>query len=343
MKKIVLAAAVALAGSAFVNPVQSVQAASSMNINVGSFNILSASVDRTSGNQRPWKDRRDTVVNQILDENIDVIGLQEANQSKFFADRTVTGTTQMNDVVAGLNARGAHYRLSNANGFNCVNSSTPYKCVYKYRAATGADRIVFNTDTLNQLNRGALKYSRQGSAFTSYLPWAVFQTKATGDKFIFASTHLTTGAEDIRRAQWNQLIEKLTALRSRFNAPVIVVGDFNTQKFSDLAATFLPRMKANGFGDVTGQVPFTNKLDRPRAQRYTNAWINSLNRTNRDVRDYSYYQDRTRAGNTIDWIFASNQLAVPEYKLVLNYGSDLQVNGTIPSDHNMLRATITLP
>ena len=31
------------------------------------------------------------------------------------------------------------------------------------------------------------------------------------------------------------------------------------------------------------------------------------------------------------------------YKLVLDFGSDLQVNGTIPSDHNMLKATVTIP
>jgi len=61
------------------------------------------------------------------------------------------------------------------------------------------------------------------------------------------------------------------------------------------------------------------------------------------VRNYSYYQDRSRMGNTIDYIFATNALDVPEYKLVLDYGSDLTVDGTFASDHNMIRSTITLP
>lgn len=343
MKKSLLAAAVCLAAGFMVNPVQPAQAGGSMNINVASFNIQSVAVDRTAGNQRPWKDRRNTVVNQILSENIDVVGLQEASPSKYFQDRLVNGTTQMTDLVNGLRSTGKNYRLTNYSAFNCVNASTQYKCVYKYRAATGDNRIAYNADRLTQLKRGGLRYTRQGTNFVSYLPWALFETKATGDRFLFASTHLTTGAEDVRRSQWNQLIAKMNKLRSTYNAPLFVVGDFNTHKFSSIAQDFLPKMRNNGYGDVTGQVAYTNRLDRPRADRYVNGWVNSYNRLDRDVRQYSYYSDRSRSGNTIDWIFASNNLNVSEYELVLDFGSDLQVNGTIPSDHNMLKATVTIP
>jgi len=58
MKKSLLAAAACLAAGFMVNPVQPAQAGGSMNINVASFNIQSVSLDRTSGEQRPWKDRR---------------------------------------------------------------------------------------------------------------------------------------------------------------------------------------------------------------------------------------------------------------------------------------------
>ena len=345
MKKSLLAAAVCLAGGVLVNPVTvtPAQAGGSMDLNVASFNIQSVAVDRTSGEQRPWRDRRNTVVAQILDERIDVAGLQEASPSKYFADRLVNGTTQMTDLVNGLNGAGGNYRLTNYSAFNCENATTQYNCKYKYRAATGDNRIVYNADRLTQLKRGGLRFKAQGSNFVSYLPWALFETKATGDKFIFASTHLTTGAEDKRRAQWNELIWKMNKLRSTYGVPLFVVGDFNTHKFSDLGAQMLPKMRNNGYGDVTGQVAWTNRLDRPRADSMVNAWINSYNRLTRDVRQYSYYQDRSRVGNTIDWIFASNALDVNQYELVLDYGSDLKVNGVMPSDHNMLKASVTIP
>ena len=48
-------------------------------------------------------------------------------------------------------------------------------------------------------------------------------------------------------------------------------------------------------------------------------------------------------GNNIDWVFASNELAVPEWKVVARFDKQLRLKGVIPSDHFMVRATITLP
>lgn len=343
MKKLLSAAALSLLGALVVVPAGPASARASVDIDVATFNIQSISLDKTSGEQRPWRDRRATVVRQILSEGIDVVGLQEANMSNFFRDRTVNGINQAYDLRNGLNAAGGNYALSNYAAWNCENKYTKYKCEYRYRAASGDNRIIYNKNTLTQLKRGTYKFRAQGSAFLSYMPWALFETKATGARFLFTTTHLTNGADSTRRAQWKELIAKVNKLRSTWGVPVVVVGDFNTHKFSSVGEDFLPAMKNNGYGDVTGQKPYTNRLDYPRADRRINAWINSYNRLSRNVRNYSYYDDRTRAGNTIDWIFASNHLNIPEYELVLDFGSDLQVNGTMPSDHNMLRAEVTIP
>ena len=344
MKKLLCTLAASLVGGlVVVAPTAPAEARASMNIRVGSFNVQSVSLDTTDGNRRPWRERRGTVIRQILAEDLDVLGAQELNHGKTFASRLVDGQTQMTDLRNGLNKAGGTYALTNAHSFNCVDSSTKYRCVYKYRAASGADRILYNTSRLRLVRQGTYTYKAQGTAFPSYLPWATFQTKATGAQFTFASTHLTTNGDALRRKQWNELIAKLSYLRQKYSAPVMVVGDFNVQKFSGLAADMLPAMRRNGFGDVTGQEAYESRISNPRAQRRINGFINSWNRLDRNVRNYSYYQDRSRMGNTIDYIFASNSLDVPEYKLVLDYGDDLQVNGIFPSDHNMVRATITLP
>ncbi len=343
MKKLLCTLAASLVGGLIVaTPTAPADARSSMNIKVASFNVLSVSTDRTDGNRRPWRERRATVIRQILQEDLDVIGAQELNHGKYFASRLVDGTSQMTDLRNGLNRAGGSYALTNTAAFNCVKASTQYKCVRKYRAASGADRILYNTNTLRLVRRGTYTYRHQGSSFKSYLPWATFRTKATGYTFTFASTHLTTNGDSLRRAQWSELIKKMTYLRKRYGRPVMVVGDFNVQKFSKVAADYLPRMRRAGFGDVVGQEAYQSRVAHPRAARRVNGFINSWNRMDRNIRNYSYYQDRSRMGNTIDYIFASNGLSVPEYKLVIDYDSDLQVNGTFPSDHNMVKATITL-
>ena len=111
---------------------------------MASFNIQSVSLDKTVGLQRPWRQRRATVVSQIMGEKVDAIGLQEANPSKTFAarGRLVAGTNQYRDVQIGLNRAGGSYALTNPYPYNCVNDSTTYKCVYKNRHATHGDRIL---------------------------------------------------------------------------------------------------------------------------------------------------------------------------------------------------------
>ena len=75
-----------------------------------------------------------------------------------------------------------------------------------------------------------------------------------------------------------------------------------------------------------------------RARHRINGWMNSCNHLTRDVRVFGYVDQRDKIGNGIDYVFASNWLKVPEYKMVLNYNpSTLRVVGTLPSDHNMVR------
>ena len=70
--------------------------------------------------------------------------------------------------------------------------------------------------------------------------------------------------------------------------------------------------------------------------------MNTANKFQRDVPPSATGTPRP-SGNNIDWIFASNSLPVQEYKVVVDYDPNTwQVNGVIPSDHNMVRATLSL-
>ena len=124
----------------------------------------------------------------------------------------------------------------------------------------------------------------------------------------------------------------------------VAVGDFNVHKFSPMAATMLPAMKNAGMGDVLNQAYQVNPSTGGRAKVLINGWINTVNHLNRDVRTFSYSTNTKLTGNNIDWVFATNSLAVKEWEVVVDFDPyTYLMPEIIPSDHNMVRATITLP
>ena len=86
-------------------------------------------------------------------------------------------------------------------------------------------------------------------------------------------------------------------------------------------------MKAAGYGDVLNQGFQENPIRVPRATAVTNGWINSFNGYRRFVGDYAYETAKEKAGNNIDWIFASNHLPVKSWKVVIDYDRYLQLTG----------------
>jgi len=349
MKKAALAGAAAVAMLALTGvlpspaaPTPLASASTGTDVKVASFNIQSVSLDQTNGNRQPWKERRGKVIAELMSEHPDVIGVQEANPSYSYPTRLVDGPTQYFDLRNGLNKAGGNYQLTNTVPYNCVNARSNYKCVYQYRGASWGDRILYNRDTIDLVRSGSTLYSVQGAGVDKrYIAWAVLSVKATGHTFLFVGTH-PRGDASQRGAQLNQLVSRINALKQ--GRPVVAVGDFNTQKFDPFAATLLPKMRNNGYGDVLNQEYAVNPVRQPRAQSTVDAWINSYNHLNRAVDQWSYSQRRDKTGNMIDYVFATNSLPVRRFRLVLDYdASTLQVNGVFPSDHNMITATLTMP
>jgi endonuclease/exonuclease/phosphatase family metal-dependent hydrolase len=307
--------------------------------------VMTATGDRTEGNRLPWAQRRAAVVGQILGEHVDVVGVQEVTQTNSIANRMVSGANQFLDLRDGLNSAGGSFALTNETSYNCVNPKTSRGCTYQYRGASGGDRIYYDTTKLTMLSAGSYTYPTQNPAtpaVTYALAYAYFSVKATGARFMFTSTHLDPPSRTVRVAQWHELIAEVNQLKG--SLPVVNVGDYNTQKMDEIAGTMLPAMKDAGYGDVLNQSYGQNTIADPRARATVNGWVNSLNRYNRDVRTYSYANNHERTGNSIDWIFASNSLPVPEVKVVSDFDpATLQVQGVMPSDHHMMRATLTLP
>jgi endonuclease/exonuclease/phosphatase family metal-dependent hydrolase len=319
------------------------QAASrSADIRVASFNISSMVLDNPHGALRPWKERRGRVISEILSEHVDVIGIQEAAPGRSMPHHVVDGANQYLDLRNGLNKAGGHYALTVTAGFNCVNSLTAYHCRKKDRNASNTNRILYNTRKLTMVGRNSMAYShRTARNAHPFLTWARFRVRSNGHEFRFFDTHLDPRNRAVRKAQWKQMIKQVNHLKQ--GRPVVSVGDFNTQKFDPMAASMFPAMKRSGYGEVLNERYRVNPNPHIRARQRTHAWISSVNHTSRNVRTFSYDDATSKTGNSIDHIFASNSLSVRSYKVVLKFSSrTMRVSGVLPSDHNMVCATIAV-
>jgi endonuclease/exonuclease/phosphatase family metal-dependent hydrolase len=320
--------------------------ATGYDVRVGTYNIKSVSDDpKATGDKLIWKERRGPMIAQIMGEKLDVLGVQEANQSSIYGTSLVEGRNQYLDLLNGLRTAGGNWKITNDNPYNCYKAWSSQNCKYTYRAASQDNRILYNADTVAMVSNGSYLYPHQVAGKNArYLAWAKFRVLATGDRFLFTTTHLDPYSDTVRAQQWRDMIGKVNAVKGAL--PVIATGDFNTSKWDSWAASLLPAMVNNGYGDAVGQRYNTNGI-RPRPARYTNIWLNSFNKFRRPVGGYPADRFNTtnpRTGNSIDWIFASNGLAVPDYEVVANYDPQtLELTGVIPSDHHMVRATITLP
>jgi endonuclease/exonuclease/phosphatase family metal-dependent hydrolase len=307
-----------------------------VDINVASFNIQSAGHDRTAGACA-------TVVRQILSNRTDVVGIQEAVYTPSFVRRLANGRTQYLDLRNGLNGQGGRYAVTVNAAVNCLRPYVAHNCRPRDRNASAAERILFNKRTLALVRTGALRYTRQTARTPNMsLAWAVLRSKSTGARFLFTTTHLDPSSRAVRKSQWRQMIR--TVRRVRNGLPVVSVGDFNTNKIDPMARTMLPAMRQAGFGDVLNQQYRVNPSRNVRARSRVNGWLNTYNHLSRRVATFGYEDRRGNTGNGIDLIFASNHLAVMEYEVVCDFNPrTLRVQGTLPSDHNMIRAKIRLP
>lgn len=330
-------------------------------VNVGTFNVQSVSLDKTRAARAPWRKRRTKIIRQIRREKLDVIGIQEANPASYWRKRLPDGINQFLDLRNGLRtatrrAGGSQkWAVTNPYGFNCKNPRTTFKCKKRNRKATHSERIIYDAAKLKVVKFGGKRFSKQFRKTSSprYISWAIFEHRDSGRRFFFASVHLEKSLKrGIRRKQWEQLIDMMN-YRSKWD-PVVAVGDFNTQKMSKLGKRMLPRMRNQGFASVLD--PDAGSMKPPTTSRWLghigmtgrvvypkHTWINTANKNKRDVRKFSQWSKRWRYANPIDLIFADNTMTVKDYEVVVDYRANGKVRGRLPSDHNLVRATLLLP
>ena len=206
--------------------------ASGTEVRVMSFNVL---VDI-------WKDtpvvkgRDNVVVQTILHYAPDVIGLQEASY------------TWHNNLKLYLKNTG--YQLT------CTERTVSDSKYGKHNF----NPILYNTETLTLLDSGVKEYKNKTNQYMRTRSWAVFEVKATGEKFVHLNTHFDAPgktdkekAENLaaRKEQCKELIAFKDELVATYNCPLFATGDFNTTEGNDKTDKHLPYwyLRDNGLND----------------------------------------------------------------------------------------------
>ncbi len=286
-------------------------------LRVGSFNIKCYSC-REKG-EKGWAQRKSAVVSTILSQTPDVLGVQEASQGRMRGRKV----SQFIDLVNGLGA--------------------PYAVTNRARVGRGAgldSRIIYNTETMTLIKQGSvLLPTGKGANIRRYLVWATFRQNSTGKVFLFGNTHLDNGSQvkALRLRQVKLIIKTLKRI-SGGKLPTIMVGDFNTHKWISGGNKPYNAMVSAGYLDPLGNT-YKSRHTAPGAfvETRINTNYSSTNGYERKARKLPYIN-----GTYLDYIFVT-KMRVAEWETVVKVDRNGRYIGTIPSDHNMVRATVYLP
>jgi endonuclease/exonuclease/phosphatase family metal-dependent hydrolase len=313
-------------------------------LRVGSYNVKCSNCFAGLPNELGWSGRRTAVVATIKAANLDVVGLQEAGQAwlKDAAGKAVN-ESQFEDLMARL---GSPWKLTNTKRNNCVKDTTPTNCVWADKGASKGTKILYNSNRIEVLSSGSKRLSYLSSEVNErYVAWAVLRQRSTGAKFFFADAHLEPAADEagstanyqLRRKQAGDVVATIKA-KNTAKLPVILVGDFNSHKWTVPSNGPYDVFVKAGYADPLGNT-YKSTTSAPGATvgHRIRTYLNSFNGFARTAPAHPTWVN----GTYIDYILTS-KLRVSEFETVANLDSAGRFVGVIPSDHNLIRATIYL-
>ncbi|WP_208740099.1 endonuclease/exonuclease/phosphatase family protein [Arthrobacter agilis] len=312
-------------------------------LSVASFNVKCANCYSGLPEELPWRDRREAVVETITSRAPDVLGLQEASQGWLRGEDRSGSLAQFEDLVMRVNDVGPEYALTNDIRNNCRNPTTPAGCDYEERGASKGTRIIYNTETIEYLRGGAERLPFIGPTDNErYFVWGIFRQIASGREFFFGNTHLEprSGSAyfDLRREQASMIVD-IVQRENQGDLPAILVGDFNSHRWTEPSNAPYEVMSGAGYTDPLGG---TEKSPLPDANAYVErrigTYYDSVSGFSRSAGAYGAFGN----GRYIDYIFTS-PMRVSVWETVVKVDSEGDFIGIIPSDHNMIRAEVELP
>lgn len=308
-------------------------------LRAASYNILCANCSSS----HPWAKRRSTLVQAIKAQDLDVLGTQESSQG---LTRAADGTdkAQFDDL---LDLLGSRYAITNSYRYNCEKSTSPNNCKPKDRGASHDVRIIYNSDRIAAVRQGSLEFDAQAPDDTTrFLAWAELRQRSTDKHFFVVNTHLDPRDDSVgsslhhntRAAQTRELVDTIKK-QNRSGLPVIILGDFKTNKYTSPSNAPYDVITDAGYLDPLGNTYKSTVPDRSAIVEHRIGTEFNTKNNLAATAPKSVYTN----GSVIDYIYVSRGVRVNEWETVVDVDDAGNFNGTPPSDHNMVRITAYLP
>jgi endonuclease/exonuclease/phosphatase family metal-dependent hydrolase len=136
--------------------------------------------------------------------------------------------------------------------------------IYKFTRTKNLHRegtyttLMYNTQTTKLIEEGLEYYSVGNSKRLRSMVWGVFESIATGERYVVISTHWDVGAE----RQWMRMIEAsemaafCKSLRDKYNADVFACGDYNATESTEEYKKFI---QESGYVDAKNSAQVINR------------------------------------------------------------------------------------
>lgn len=318
-------------------------------LKVASFNIRGANYASTPQETQflPWTQRRNAVMSNITSQMPDVVGLQEASRAllKDAAGKDMN-IAQFEDLQRRLAQSGAPYELTNAHRYNCANSTTNSNCAYADQGASQDSRILYNRNTVTLVSQGSVQLPLlEAKSSPRFVAWAIFKQKSTNREFFVANTHLqpenTPAGYNARKVQAQKVVEAINA-KNPDKLPTFIVGDMNASKWAEPNNEQYNAFTKAGYIDPLGGTAKTSLASGyATAEVMKNAQYSTFNGFKPALGKTSVVSPRA-LGSHIDYIFTS-KMRISKWEQVINIDKNDNLQGVIPSDHNMIMATAEVP
>ena len=121
--------------------------------------------------------------------------------------------------------------------------------------------------------------------------------------------------------------------------PIVLTGDLSSTKLTAANPVYNVLTDSGVVVDPLGNTRKQKSAKKATAEKLINVKYDTLN----DFKAKPTSRKGYALGAHLDYILTSKSIRVLEYKVVLNLKKNGKFSGVIPSDHNMVRASILLP
>lgn len=281
--------------------------------------VVSYNIHKPTGSPS-WASRRAKVAASVKEQNPNVVALQEATP------------------VTVTNAKGKKVRQ-----YQDILSLIGSKYALVTTKGSSGTKLAYDKTRFIMAKASAVKLYTLGSS-PRYAVWAVLKDRVSGKKFFVLNTHLEPGSNtsaahnDARIKQAKQVLSLITKYNPK-KWPVVVAGDLNSSRSAK--PTNGPYLTLTNAGLV-------DLLDNA-----VGSWASGENAVVEHAVDVEYnsfngYESLARrtgypVGTNVDYILTSKSIRAAVWRTVVDLDANRKFVGTMPSDHNLVTATLHLP